>query len=175
MERYRSGHNEAVLKTVWLNGHVGSNPTLSANFFIGEHLARRFADLPKWWRGSPAKGVGRETGARVQISQSAPNSEISSKNSDILRGYFLFLLRWVLPSFEKFSPITVPVTVHCVYDIFILTYYNRESPYGLTARAFSIFHPAFAWLHYRSEVVWPGVLLLIHLQPLTLLLNLFLE
>ena len=30
MESYRSGHNEAVLKTVWANAHVGSNPTLSA-------------------------------------------------------------------------------------------------------------------------------------------------
>ncbi len=29
-ERYRSGHNEAVLKTVCPQGHVGSNPTLSA-------------------------------------------------------------------------------------------------------------------------------------------------
>ena len=29
-ERYRSGHNEAVLKTVWVHAHVGSNPTLSA-------------------------------------------------------------------------------------------------------------------------------------------------
>ena len=29
-ERYRSGHNEAVLKTVWAHAHVGSNPTLSA-------------------------------------------------------------------------------------------------------------------------------------------------
>ena len=28
-ERYRSGHNEAVLKTVCPQGHVGSNPTLS--------------------------------------------------------------------------------------------------------------------------------------------------
>ena len=31
-ERYRSGHNEAVLKTVWVQAHVGSNPTLSAIF-----------------------------------------------------------------------------------------------------------------------------------------------
>ena len=30
MERYRSGHNEAVLKTVWVKARVGSNPTLSA-------------------------------------------------------------------------------------------------------------------------------------------------
>ena len=27
MQRYRSGHNEAVLKTVCPRGHVGSNPT----------------------------------------------------------------------------------------------------------------------------------------------------
>ncbi len=30
MERYRSGHNEAVLKTVCPQGHEGSNPSLSA-------------------------------------------------------------------------------------------------------------------------------------------------
>ncbi len=30
LERYRSGHNEAVLKTVCPQGRVGSNPTLSA-------------------------------------------------------------------------------------------------------------------------------------------------
>ena len=33
-EGYRSGHNEAVLKTVCPKGRVGSNPTLSAIFFI---------------------------------------------------------------------------------------------------------------------------------------------
>ena len=32
-ERYRSGHNEAALKTVWVQAHVGSNPTLSAIYF----------------------------------------------------------------------------------------------------------------------------------------------
>ena len=30
MEGYRSGHNEAVLKTVWVQAHGGSNPSLSA-------------------------------------------------------------------------------------------------------------------------------------------------
>ncbi len=30
MQRYRSGHNEAVLKTVWVHARVGSNPTLCA-------------------------------------------------------------------------------------------------------------------------------------------------
>ena len=33
-ERYRSGHNEAVLKTVCPQGRVGSNPTLSAQRLI---------------------------------------------------------------------------------------------------------------------------------------------
>ena len=112
MERYRSGHNEAVLKTVWLNGHVGSNPTLSANFLsVGE--SRRFADLPKWWRGSPAKGVGRETGARVQISQSAPYSqkprriaifyEVNFFVSFLVSSYifiFFILLQYWLQSFD---------------------------------------------------------------------------
>ncbi len=32
LERYRSGHNEAVLKTVCPQGRVGSNPTLSVRF-----------------------------------------------------------------------------------------------------------------------------------------------
>lgn len=30
-EAYRSGHNEAVLKTVWRQRHGGSNPSASAN------------------------------------------------------------------------------------------------------------------------------------------------
>ena len=30
MEAYRSGHNEAVLKTVWAHAHGGSNPSASA-------------------------------------------------------------------------------------------------------------------------------------------------
>ena len=33
-EGYRSGHNEAVLKTVCPKGRVGSNPTLSAILII---------------------------------------------------------------------------------------------------------------------------------------------
>lgn len=31
-----------------------------------------FGELPKWLRGHPAKVLGRETGARVQISYSPP-------------------------------------------------------------------------------------------------------
>ena len=43
LERYRSGHNEAVLKTVCPKGRVGSNPTLSV--FYGE--------VPKLAEGAP--------------------------------------------------------------------------------------------------------------------------
>ena len=38
MEAYRSGHNEAVLKTVWVQAHRGSNPFASA-ISIAEHFA----------------------------------------------------------------------------------------------------------------------------------------
>lgn len=34
MERYRSGHNGAVLKTVRAQAHVGSSPTLSASLTL---------------------------------------------------------------------------------------------------------------------------------------------
>ncbi len=45
MERYRSGHNEAVLKTVCPKGRVGSNPTLSVE-----------EKYPSWPKGLPWKG-----------------------------------------------------------------------------------------------------------------------
>lgn len=34
VERYRSGHNGAVLKTVRVQAHMGSNPILSASLLI---------------------------------------------------------------------------------------------------------------------------------------------
>ena len=62
-ERYRSGHNEAVLKTVCPNGHMGSNPILSAKdtslccinhiYHIGRYL---FGEIPKRPKGLPWKG-----------------------------------------------------------------------------------------------------------------------
>ena len=35
-------------------------------------FALLFGEVLKWWRGAPAKGVGRVSGARVQISPSPP-------------------------------------------------------------------------------------------------------
>ena len=55
MERYRSGHNEAVLKTVCPKGRVGSNPTLSA---LGNDIELRCLGI----------GISRST----QVAEGAP-------------------------------------------------------------------------------------------------------
>ena len=41
MERYRSGHNEAVLKTVCPQGRVGSNPTPCAFFCLKADVQKK--------------------------------------------------------------------------------------------------------------------------------------
>ena len=67
-ERYRSGHNEAVLKTVCPQGRVGSNPTLSASNLI---IGNRFGEVPKLAEGTPLERVQVvNSGARVQIPPS---------------------------------------------------------------------------------------------------------
>lgn len=56
MERYRSGHNEAVLKTVCPKGRVGSNPTLSAQTQLIEYLIMNqanYGEVPKLAEGAP--------------------------------------------------------------------------------------------------------------------------
>ena len=55
-ERYRSGHNEAVLKTVCPQGRVGSNPTLSAvlNYILGTQ------SLAAWRSTQAAEGAPLE-------------------------------------------------------------------------------------------------------------------
>ena len=86
-ERYRSGHNEAVLKTVCPQGRVGSNPTLSvSDCFAAEIRLNDFRDAiqinTSWlnqltWRSTQeAEGTPLErvqvvnSGARVQIPPS---------------------------------------------------------------------------------------------------------
>ena len=69
MERYRSGHNEAVLKTVCPKGRVGSNPTLSAGLNFIKSLL--FGEVPKLAEGTPLERVQVvNSGARVQIPPS---------------------------------------------------------------------------------------------------------
>ncbi len=54
MERYRSGHNEAVLKTVCPQGRVGSNPTLSVHH-------DRIYDVNPWRSTQVAEGARLES------------------------------------------------------------------------------------------------------------------
>ena len=70
-ERYRSGHNEAVLKTVCPQGRKGSNPFLSA------FLHNIWCKISSVWRSTQAvEGAPLErvqvvnSGARVQIPPS---------------------------------------------------------------------------------------------------------
>ena len=92
LERYRSGHNEAVLKTVCPKGRVGSNPTLSVRFqqivlrsmavdgilqiqsrdcHIGK-CESAHGEVPKMAEGTPLERVQVvNSGARVQIPPSA--------------------------------------------------------------------------------------------------------
>ena len=46
MEVYRSGHNEAVLKTVWVKAHGGSNPSSCAiKYEVCSYRLRIFLSL----------------------------------------------------------------------------------------------------------------------------------
>ena len=68
MERYRSGHNEAVLKTVCPQGRVGSNPTLSVP---KQKCVGQFGEVPKLAEGAPlAREKDVNSGARGQIPPS---------------------------------------------------------------------------------------------------------
>ena len=52
MERYRSGHNEAVLKTVCPQGRVGSNPTLSAGDTFSANISYCSLKVSFVWRST---------------------------------------------------------------------------------------------------------------------------
>ena len=64
MEKYRSGHNEAVLKTVCPKGRMGSNPIFSVRLFCNRFMfynrkifIRRSTQAGR--RDTPGKGAGR--------------------------------------------------------------------------------------------------------------------
>ena len=84
MERYRSGHNEAVLKTVCPQGRVGSNPTLSVEIAIS---LKEYVVYSVVWRSTQeAEGTPLErvqvvnSGARVQIPPSPFENKVFEKN-----------------------------------------------------------------------------------------------
>ena len=93
---------EPVLKTGDVRASVGSNPTLSSTLQFNickstnSQSFRRWGILSLWRstqvgrRGAPAKGVGRETGARVQIPPSPPEID-KFRLVDFLYTYLVFL------------------------------------------------------------------------------------
>ncbi len=87
MEEYRSGHNEAVLKTVCPQGHKGSNPFSSARFtdeptvyhYDRAEVLSLLGEVPKLAEGTPLERVQVvNSGARVQIPPS-PLHKIDKK------------------------------------------------------------------------------------------------
>ena len=67
---------ELVLKTSDAERHRGFESHPLRHQWT-EYTDFHYAEVLKWWRGAPAKGVGRVTGARVQISPSAPRKVLS--------------------------------------------------------------------------------------------------
>ena len=71
LERYRSGHNEAVLKTVCPQGRVGSNPTLSVEqqksasgtFFVVQKLKGGIRTRKNSWTITSVEKDGGAGGA----------------------------------------------------------------------------------------------------------------
>ena len=73
LERYRSGHNEAVLKTVCSQGHMGSNPILSVFHEVRlphgvkknkKQNSSKLEKYPSWPKGHPWKGCRSLIAAR---------------------------------------------------------------------------------------------------------------
>ena len=85
MERYRSGHNEAVLKTVCPQGRVGSNPTLSVRYEVSQNEYVKTSSVI-WRSTQEAEGTPLErvqvvnSGARVQIPPSPFENNVFEKN-----------------------------------------------------------------------------------------------
>ena len=83
MEKYRSGHNEAVLKTVCPKGRMGSNPIFSARSFYDQNkIVISFGEVPKLAEGTPLERVQVvNSGARVQIPPSPLTAKYNVKKS----------------------------------------------------------------------------------------------
>ena len=93
---------EPVLKTGDAAMHRGfeSHPLRHIKFGYRIHHA---GEIPKWWRGSPAKGVGLERVARVQIPLSPPDVKCPRCVKIKHLGHFSYVLNWKkFPISEEF-------------------------------------------------------------------------
>ena len=77
MERYRSGHNEAVLKTVCPKGRVGSNPTLSAENW----LIKEIGQFLFWKQGLSIREMLKECKVLVNILKREKNEKSTGQES----------------------------------------------------------------------------------------------
>ena len=67
-EAYRSGHNEAVLKTVWEQSHGGSNPSASAKKKPKKSIMTFWAFCPFWHFSRFFKVFGLKIGLQISIN-----------------------------------------------------------------------------------------------------------
>ena len=99
MQRYRSGHNEAVLKTVCPKGHVGSNPTLCVKnhqFNLGGFLMQYdFGEVPKRLKGLPWKGSRSLIAVRGFKSRLLRFILYDAKYVEAPVGAFCYLLQFI--------------------------------------------------------------------------------
>lgn len=99
VEEYRSGHNEAVLKTVWVKAHGGSNPSSSATktrqILSGFLLLRKRAscaicDCTRLRRRTPYHGADASL---LRVNSPAPLLNESSSSANKTDKHFcLFVL-----------------------------------------------------------------------------------
>ena len=98
-----------------------------------------------WWRGAPAKGVGRETGARVRVSPSAPRKKHLRKQVlfsmiSVPVGHGWYTLWYDIHSRGWY---TLRVWRNGYYIIFSL---NGNISYGKV-----VYHIATAIYHWRTQ------------------------
>ena len=105
MEAYRSGHNEAVLKTVWVKAHGGSNPSSSATktrqILSGFLLLRKRAscaicDCTRLRRRTPYHGADASL---LRVNSPAPLLNESSSSANKTDKHFclsVFVFRYLI-------------------------------------------------------------------------------
>ena len=76
---------------------------LSPPFFIFQ-LTLPMEKYSSWWRGAPAKGVGRVTGARVRVSPSPPKID-KSRQRFVDFAYYLFTIHFSLKQKVDFGKV----------------------------------------------------------------------
>ena len=86
MQAYRSGHNEAVLKTVWVKAHGGSNPSACAKNMGSPIWSSHIFCLPHLERDSRVGAVLRERNALPCETRTTLNSSAKDDVNNVGAG-----------------------------------------------------------------------------------------